>query len=183
MKLWVNPTDVQSAEFKNLSITLFGSQTVTVEVEFPLRCIGIKFVMPENLNFTVGNLSVQPFSGSLSSVEKRDEVYYQISRMRSARNDEQFMPKWDAFFERLAASIKDSYPIHTAVLQELSKKGSGPVQLPVSRPYNVILYEHDVVAPVVLRGSDMPIAALRRELLEARTENLNLKHLLGAKQA
>lgn len=45
------------------------------------------------------------------------------------------------------------------------------------------LYEHDVVAPEVVRGTDIGTAGLRRALLEERTKSLNLARLLGGKRA
>ena len=59
----------------------------------------------------------------------------------------------------------------------------GEVQNTLVRPDGLVpLAVDDIVAPLVVRGTDIGSAAMRKELIELRTEALNLRRLLKKNQ-
>lgn len=55
---------------------------------------------------------------------------------------------------------------------------SGPVQKPVEYIQGAPIYESDIVAPLVMKGTDISSDAIRAKLLEMRTKELNLRRML-----
>ena len=58
----------------------------------------------------------------------------------------------------------------------------GEVQLAVEREDHVPLYDHDVVAPLIMNENDIPSAAVRKALLEKRTNERVQRYLFQSKR-
>ena len=58
----------------------------------------------------------------------------------------------------------------------------GEVLLAVEREDHVLLYDHDVVAPLIMNENDIPSAAVRKTLLEKRTNERVQRYLLKPKR-
>ena len=87
------------------------------------------------------------------------------------------MSTWEDFFARLDTLIV-SPPTHVSVIVELSRQLGGPVRRAVPRMPTTVLYSHDVVAPIVMRGQDIATTADRKKLLALRVEEANTMRLL-----
>ena len=81
-----------------------------------------------------------------------------------------------AFFQKLVAKIEDNS--HTSVLQGVVRDLGGPVQRPVPYLQNVHLYQHDLVAPVLVPGTDTATVAQMQVLLDERLDETNRARLL-----
>ena len=91
-------------------------------------------------------------------------------------------PKWTAFFDKMAARVESESPTEECILQKLIDKMGGEVQLAVEREDHVPLYDHDVVAPLIMNETDKPSAAVRKTLLEKRTNESVQRYLLKPKR-
>ena len=87
------------------------------------------------------------------------------------------MSTWEDFFARLDTLIV-SPPTHVSVIVELSRQLGGPVRRAVPRMPTTVLYSHDVVAPIVMRGQDIATTSDRKKLLALRVEESNTMRLL-----
>ena len=81
------------------------------------------------------------------------------------------MPTWREFFEKLNTRIADKTTPQASCVQKLVIALGGELQKAVEREENFPLYEHDVVAPLIVRGTDISSAAERNALLEDQTAN------------
>ena len=87
-------------------------------------------------------------------------------------------PKWEAFFDKLTARVEGNFPAEESVLQKLVHKMGSEVQMAVEREDHVLLYDHDVVAPLIMKETDIQSAAVRKALLEKRTTDRVKRYLL-----
>ena len=83
---------------------------------------------------------------------------------------------WELFFQKLSAMIEDN--AHTSVMQDVVRDLGGPVQRPVPHLQNVLLYQHDLVAPILVAGTDIATIAQRKALLAERLDEANRARLL-----
>ena len=68
---------------------------------------------------------------------------------------------------------------HKSVLQDIMRNLGGEVQQSVARPDGLVPIDaDDLAAPFIVKGTDIHSAAVRKELIDARTEALNLRRLL-----
>ena len=63
-------------------------------------------------------------------------------------------------------------------MQGVARELGGPVQRPVPHLHNVLLYEHDLVAPISVAGTDIATVAQRKALLAERLDEDNRARLL-----
>ncbi len=91
-------------------------------------------------------------------------------------------PKWTAFFHKLATRVDGKSPTDESILQKLVEKMGGEVQMALEREDHVPLYDHDVVAPLIMKETDIPSAAVRNALLENRTSERRKRYLLQRKR-
>ena len=92
------------------------------------------------------------------------------------------MPEWTAFFDMLSTKVDDETSSHEPYMQKLAGQLGGELQMPVERVENVPLYDHDFVAPLIIKGTDIPTAAIRNLLLEKRTDERCRQYLLGGRK-
>ena len=78
----------------------------------------------------------------------------------------------------MAAKVERNFPAEESVLEKLVNKLGCEVQMAVEREYDVPLYDHDVVAPLIMKETDIQSAAVRKALLEKRTTELVKRYLL-----
>ena len=90
--------------------------------------------------------------------------------------------KWAAFYDKLTARVEGKTPSDVSILQKLVEIMGGEVQIAVRREDHIPLYAHDVVAPVIMKETDIPSAAVRNALLQKRTNERCKKYLLQRKR-
>ena len=88
----------------------------------------------------------------------------------------------DSFLIKLAARVEGKSPTDESILQKLVEKVGGEVQMAVKREDHVPLYDHDVVAPLIMKETDIASAAARNALLEKRTTERCKRYLLQRKR-
>ena len=81
-----------------------------------------------------------------------------------------------AFFQKLSAKIEDI--AHNSVMQDVVRDLGEPVQRPVPHLQNVLLYQHDLVAPILAAGTDIATIAQKKALLAERLDEANRARLL-----
>ena len=69
----------------------------------------------------------------------------------------------------MAARVEGKSPTDVSILQKLVEKMGGEVQMAVEREDHVPLYDHDVVAPLIMKETGIPSAPVRNAILEKRT--------------
>ena len=75
-------------------------------------------------------------------------------------------PKWTAFFHKLATRVEGKSPTDESILQKLVEKMGGEVQMAVEREDYVPLYDDNVVAPLIMKETDIPPAAVATRWLQ-----------------
>ena len=66
------------------------------------------------------------------------------------------MPEWDEFFKTLSYIIDTKSFSGECILEKLVSQFGGEVQRSFERVGNFPIYIHDLVVPLVLRGTDIP---------------------------
>ena len=74
------------------------------------------------------------------------------------------MPTWTEFFVELSDRIDVQSSSGESILEKLVTQFGGEVQRSIERAEHFPLYIHDVVAPLVMRGTDISTAAVRDAL-------------------
>ena len=145
-----------------------------------MKCIGILIHFPANISEIIQNLPAQEFKGPLSVQEKRDEVFHEIRSLLEERPHEAFIPTWQDYFTTLAQKVTDNSLHHESVLHQVVEAIGGPVQHTVEYPENAVLYESDLVPPVVVLGmTDINTVAERNAILALRAKQANILRLQG----
>lgn len=93
------------------------------------------------------------------------------------------MPEWRDFFEKVSARVADETNSRVSAMQRLVDTQGGKLQKTVVREENFPPYDHDVVATIIVQGTDIATAAERKALLTQRTDERCHQYLLaGQKQ-
>ena len=78
--------------------------------------------------------------------------------------------------------VEGKSPTDESILQKLVEKMGGEVHMAEEREDHVPLYDHHVVAPLIMKETDIPSAAVRNALLEKRTSERCKGYLLQRKR-
>ena len=86
---------------------------------------------------------------------------------------------WKSYFNSLSTKLEAPSSTHVSVLQELNNTLGGPAQYALPHLEGpVALYDFDIVAPIIARGTDIDSAAHRNALLSTRATDANRERLL-----